>query len=74
MVFVKKEVWAIKGSLGALPPQFRVGTFLLNISPHGPNEVRMGNLGVRLVLFNDVTGQVYLVCVRVGSDEPSLNS
>ena len=29
-------------------PQFGIGTFLLNISPHGLDEVRMGNLGVML--------------------------
>ena len=37
----------IKESLGDKASQFRIGTFLLNISSHGPNEVRMGNLGVR---------------------------
>ena len=36
----------IKGSLGVKSTRFRTGTFLLNIFPYGPDEVRMGNLGV----------------------------
>ena len=31
-------------------PQFRIWTFWLNISPHGPDIVRMGNLDFRLGL------------------------
>ena len=29
-------------------PQFRIGTFWSNISPHRPNEDRMGNLEIKV--------------------------
>ena len=41
----------LKSGCGAeASDQFTIGLgiFLVNISPHGPDEVRIGNLGVRL--------------------------
>ena len=36
----------------ANPPKFKIKAFLLNISPHVPDDVRMGNLDVRLALLH----------------------
>ena len=46
---MRSEAPSKKGGLrGKAPhPPFKIGTFWLNVSPHGPGEVRMGNLGVR---------------------------